>query len=133
MEWSDKENRIAVIALHKCGIERARIFDLLKPLKISRVFVYRTVKLFIDTGNVIDRKRSGRPRTVRTPQAINAVRSRINRNPVRKQKIMAREMDIAPRTMNRIIKQDLKLGAFDLKVNRKKKSRMLLSLYGRGA
>ena len=37
----DKENRIAAIALHKCGIERARIFGLLKPLHIARVFVYR--------------------------------------------------------------------------------------------
>ena len=43
MEWTDKQNRIAVIALHKCGIERAGIFELLKPLNITRVFVYRTV------------------------------------------------------------------------------------------
>ena len=27
MEWIDEENGIAAIALHKCGIERARIFD----------------------------------------------------------------------------------------------------------
>lgn len=74
--------------------------------------MYRTVKLFEDTGDVNDRKRSGRPRAVRTPQVINAVRSRIARKPVRKQKIMAQEMSIAPRTMSRIIKQDLGLGAF---------------------
>ena len=48
-------------------------------------------------------------RMVHTPLVINAVRSRINRNPVRKPNIMAQEMDIAPRTMSRIIKQDLKL------------------------
>lgn len=112
MEWSNKENRIAIIALHKCKVERARIFDLLKPLKIKRDFVYRTVKLFEDTGGVNDRNKSGRPRTARTPQAIGAVRSRITRKPVRKQRIMAREMNIAPRTMSRIIKQDLGLGAF---------------------
>ena len=35
MEWTDKENRIAVIALHKCGIERAHIFELLKLLNIT--------------------------------------------------------------------------------------------------
>lgn len=142
MEWSNIENRIAVIALYKCGIERGRIFDLLKLLKIKRDFVYRTVKLFVDTGGVYDRKKSGRPRTVRTPEAIGAVRSRINRKPVRKQKIMAREMNIAPRTMSRIIKQDLGLGAFkrqtgqrltvDLKKNRKAKSKRLLTLYGKG-
>ena len=46
----DKENRVAVITFRKCGIERARIFELLKPLNITRVFVYRTVKLLLDTG-----------------------------------------------------------------------------------
>jgi hypothetical protein len=30
MGWTDKENHIAVIALHKSRIERARIFELLK-------------------------------------------------------------------------------------------------------
>ena len=83
MEWTDKGNRIAVIALHKCGIERARIFELPESLNI---FVYRTVNLFLDTGRISNRKRSGRPRMVRTPQVIAAVRSRINRNLVRKKK-----------------------------------------------
>jgi len=46
-------------------------------------------------------------RMVHTPLVINAVRSRINRNPVRKQEIMAREMDIVPKTMSCIINQDL--------------------------
>ena len=34
---TDKENRIAVIDLHKCGIERARTFELLKLLNIACV------------------------------------------------------------------------------------------------
>ena len=58
---------------------------------------------------VRDRKRSGRPRMVCTPQVINTVRSRINRNPVQKQKIVIWKMHIAVRTMSRIIKQDLQL------------------------
>jgi hypothetical protein len=44
-----------------------------------------------------------------TPQVINAVKSRINQNPVRKQKIIAWEMDISLRTTSCIIKQDLGL------------------------
>jgi hypothetical protein len=35
MEWKVKEDRVAVIALHKCGIERACISELLKPLNIN--------------------------------------------------------------------------------------------------
>ena len=66
MECIDTGNRIAAIAPHKCGIENY-YFELLKPLNITRVFVYRTVKLFLDKGGVSDHKRSGRPRMVRTP------------------------------------------------------------------
>ena len=88
------------------------------------------VKLFLDTGGVSDGKRSGQPLVIRTPPIIKVIRSRINRNPDRKQKIVAREMGIVPRTVSRIIKQDLGLRAFKrqtrrltfaLKENRNKK------------
>ena len=60
MECTDKENPIAVIAFHKWRIERAHIFELLKPLNILRVFVHRTQynKLFLYMGGVSDRKQS---------------------------------------------------------------------------
>lgn len=142
MEWTDKENRVAVIALHKCKIERGEIFRLLKPLGITRRFVYRAVKLFEDTGDVKDRQRSGRPRTVRTPETIKAVKARIMRNPLRKQKIMAREMHVNAKSMSRIIKKDLGLGAYKrrtghlltvaLKENRVKKCKRLLAEYADG-
>jgi hypothetical protein len=35
MEWGFKENRVAVITLHKSGKSDSQIFELLKPLKIS--------------------------------------------------------------------------------------------------
>ena len=56
MEWTDKENCIAVIAFHKREIERAHIFDLVNLLNNMDVFVYHTVKLFLDTGGVSDTK-----------------------------------------------------------------------------
>jgi hypothetical protein len=65
--------------------------------------------LFLDTGEVSDRKRSYQPCMVLMSPVINTVRSRINQNPVQKQKIIAWEMDIAPRIMSHIIKQDLEL------------------------
>ena len=54
MEWAD-----TVLALHKCGIQRPRISELLKPLNITRVVVHRTVELNLGTGGVSDRKRAG--------------------------------------------------------------------------
>ena len=50
---------------------------------------------FFYTGGVSDHKRSGRLHVAHMPLVIKTVRSRINRNPVQKQKIIAREMDIA--------------------------------------
>lgn len=142
MEWGDKQNRIAVVALHKCGFEKSDIFKTLKPLGISRMFVYRAVKLFIETGGVDDRSRPGRPRSIRTPEVINAVKARIRRNPLRKQKIMAREMTLSKMSMSRIIKQDLGLGAYKkhtghlltaaLKQKRRVRSKCLLSKYAQG-
>lgn len=107
-----KENRVAVIALHKCKKTPVEIFNLLQSLGISMKFVYRTIKRFSEMSSVNDRPRSGRPRDSRTPAVIKAVAERIRRNPLRKQKILSREMKIPPRTISRIIKQDLKLAAY---------------------
>lgn len=81
MEWGDKENRIAVIALHKVGMEINAIFKTLHTLGISKMFVYRAINRYNETSSVCDRKRSGRPRSVRTKKAVKAVRERIRRNP----------------------------------------------------
>lgn len=83
MEWGDKENRIRVIALHNSDIEKSSIFKALHPLGISH----------------IDRQRSRRPCTLRTQQAIEAVKARIGGNPIRKQKMMCQEMKISSQSM----------------------------------
>lgn len=141
MEWGSIENRVVIIGLQKCGYEKGEIFRMLRPLKITRNFVYRTVKLFEDTGGIVDRPKSGRPRTVRTPQAIKAVENRIRRNPHRKQKILSREMNIKKDCMARIIKRDLGLHAYKrhtghllteaLKQKRKAKSKALRRQYAK--
>jgi len=112
MEWGNKENRIAVIALFKCNKTSLEFFNLLKLLKITKKFVYRTIKRFNEFNTIDNKPRSGLPRETRTNAAVKAVAQRIRRNPLRKQKIMAREMKIPPRTMSRIIKEDLGLGAY---------------------
>ena len=87
MEWSEYHTRVTVIGLHKAGKNGKQIFTLLKPLNISQKFVYRTIQRFRETGDVVDRARPGRPRTARTTKTVEAVGSRIRRNPLRKQKI----------------------------------------------
>ena len=99
MEWGFKKNRAAVIALHKCGKSDSQILEILKPLKISRNFVYRAIKRYKELWGVEERVRSGRPRCVRTETANKRARELIRRNPLRKQKSLSRELNISPRSI----------------------------------
>lgn len=56
-----------------------------KKYKLPR-FVYHIVKRYTKDSSFEDRKKKSRPRTVRTPAVIKAVKARIQRNPVGKQK-----------------------------------------------
>ena len=94
MEWGFKENRAAVIALHKCGKSDSQIFKLLKALKISKNFFYRAIKSYEELWGVEDRARSGRLKSVRTEAAVKTVKERIRLNSLWKQNIMSRELNI---------------------------------------
>lgn len=55
---------------------------------------------------------NGAVRTARTPKAINAIRNRIYRNPVRSQRNMAKDFGISPRSDGRVVKEDLRKRPF---------------------
>jgi len=94
IEWGFKDTRVAVITLHKCGKSDSQNFKLLKPLKISRNFVYRAIKRYKELWGVEDRARSRRLKSMRDEAAIKTVRERIRRNPLWKQRIMSLELNI---------------------------------------
>jgi len=73
MEWVFMESRVAVIALHKCGKSGSQVFRLLKPLKISRKFVYQGLKRYKEIWGVEDRACSVRLKSVRAEAAIKTV------------------------------------------------------------
>ena len=66
------------------------------------------VLLFLDTGGVSDHKTSGQPRMVHTllDQELTEI---LSENKNKQTKILAWKIDIAPRTVSHIIKQDLGL------------------------
>jgi transposase len=80
MQWEDYHTRIAIIGLFKSGKSALQIFALLGPHKMSERFVYRTIKRYSDTGDVVDIVKSGRPRSVRTKKAIEAVQLKPNQS-----------------------------------------------------
>ena len=112
MDWGSKENRIAVVVLHKCSKTRMEIFALLKPFNIKKKFVRRAINRYNELCSVNDRPRSGHSHTAQIPAAVKAVVKWICRNLLPKQKIMAKEMQIPQRTMPRIIRHDLGLWAY---------------------
>jgi hypothetical protein len=61
---------VAVIALPNCGKSRSQIFKLLKPLKISRMFIYPSIKLYKELWRVEDRAWSGHLKSVRAESTI---------------------------------------------------------------
>jgi transposase len=71
------EERSAIKLYFDKAFDEASIIDKLKDLKITRDKVYRTVKRLRETGSTADRPRSGRPRSVRTPELINKVKCRL--------------------------------------------------------
>jgi hypothetical protein len=71
-----------MIALHKYGKSDSQMFELLKPSKLLRNFVYRSFKRYKELWVVEDGARSGRLKSVRAEAAIKTVRARILRNPL---------------------------------------------------
>jgi len=86
---------VAVIALTNCEKSHSQVFKLLKPLKILRTFIYPAIKDYKELRRVEDRACSGRVKNVRAEVAIKIVWERIRRNPVWKQKIMSRKLNIS--------------------------------------
>lgn len=80
-----KEDKVAVIALYRCGYSLNQIFKLIKILNIVKSFAYRFIERYNENLNVEDRKCRGHFRTVKTPAVIK-VYARIQRNPMRNQK-----------------------------------------------
>jgi transposase len=74
---------VAVIALHKWGKSDSQIFQLLKPLKISRNFVCRAIKRYKELGGVEDG--TGCLKSVWAEAAVKTVREWIRRNLLWKQ------------------------------------------------
>jgi len=95
MEWGVKENHVAVIALHNWGKSFSQIFELLKPLKILRMFVGLPVKRYKELWRVEDWARSGGLNSVRAEATIKTVWERIHQNLLWKQKIISRP-NVAP-------------------------------------
>ncbi len=121
-----------------------KIVKTLTPLGINKRLVFRTLSRYKETNGVPDRPEIGLASCSPNKRSCPlCARARLMWNPLWKQKIMAREMQIAPRTMSRILPNDLGLRAYKcytrhllitkLKEIRRVKVQKLLKSYESGA
>lgn len=132
--------REIIVKQFKSGVSRGDIFRQLRKFKVTRVFVYRTIKRFIDTGSTENRKKTGRKRCVRTAETIKIVRERIRRNCDRSARKLAASLMIPRESVRKILRDDLGLTAFKKKKmhgltdatisKRMLRSKILLSWHG---
>ena len=91
----------------------------LRAFDVTKNHVQHTVKKFKKSNSVedsiLDKPRSGRPRSRRSPQIIRSVRAKIERNPNKPIRKMAREAGMAAVVVWRIIRDDLKYKSYKLR------------------
>lgn len=107
--------RSAVIVLHNAGKTNCEILRELGWTRSRESFVRKTIQRFQETNSIVDRSRTGRPRSARTPQLLRNIAHRIRRNPRRSQRHMARSFGVSTSTITRALRDDLGLRAYRLR------------------
>jgi transposase len=107
-----QSTRNLILKLHLQGQRNVDIWNRLKPLKINKRFIERTLQRYKNTGTVDCKKKPGKKRSVRTSGTIKIIRERIRRNPATSARKLARNLNIPKTTVLRVLHEDLKLKAY---------------------
>ena len=101
----EKQKRDEVFILLKAGIKPAIIQ---KKTKVGKTTIY-DIKKRLESGEGTERRsKTPKRKPVRTPQLIKKVREKIRRNPRRSINKLAADYNVNRRTMQKIIRQDLR-------------------------
>ena len=93
-----------IIELIESGVARTEVA---RRLGVHRSTVYRAERKFNMTGMTSRRSGQGRKRSVRTRGLLKALKGRIQRNPIRSMRQMAKDLNVSERTIRRAIRDDL--------------------------
>ena len=103
------EKREAIVAALLAGKSNKEVVE---ELKVSAKTVYNVKKCFEEGKGLGHQSGAGRPKSVSTPRLINAIKSRVARNPVQTMRGMARDLNVSEKTVRRIVKDKLKAKSF---------------------
>jgi transposase len=110
---ASKAKRPAVNTLHDEGVAPAEIA---RMLAIALSTVCRQIQRYKELGTAEDRHRRGRPATACTPANRAKIRKRIQRNPERSMRKMAKELGISKQSVRRLV--EMKLGYHPYKLQK---------------
>ena len=128
MKLSCENQRITVVELYK---SRMKPTDIVRMTGYKKKTVYDAVKRYKESSGTADRSRSGCPTTAATPENIQKVFCRIQRNCEQSIREMAKKLGITQRSVRNIVTKKLRLRS--CKINRvcflnEEKSRRMLRL-----
>lgn len=103
--------RNSVIALCLTGKSQPAIVRELEHLKVNKMFVYRTISRYNETGSISKRCGGDAKKTATSSKVIRSVKARIERNPRRSGRKMASELNISRERVQHILKNELGLKA----------------------
>lgn len=104
--------RNLVIGLHLEGKSNIQIRRQLPHLKLTELFVFRTIKRYKETGSIKKRFGGGRRCTAIVRGNVEKLRKKLLRNPERSAAQLAIETNISDRSVRRILKNKLQLKPF---------------------
>lgn len=105
--------RSAAIILHLEGKSQAQIRNILNMPKST---VQSIISRYQELGTILDRPRTGRPKTSKSTFVVNKVRKRITRNPNQSLRKMAKSLNINRESIRLIVKD--KLGRYPYKLSK---------------
>ena len=105
----DLQKRTAIVELFKSGKTAS---DIAKTLNINRMLVWRTLKRFESTGDIVNQPGQGRPRSARTPKLVKSTREKLRKNPRKSLRNLAKEAGVSIGTMSTILHTDLQTSPY---------------------
>ncbi|CAK9825624.1 Transposable element Tc3 transposase [Anthophora retusa] len=106
--------RNSVIAAYLAGKSVPSIVRELQHLSVNKMFAYRTINRYNDTGSVKKRYGGGRKKTATNTEMVRKVKKRIERNPKRSANKMAKELNVSRWSIQQILKNELLLKPYKI-------------------
>lgn len=101
--------RHSVIALYLAGKRQVDIVRELQHLNVNRMFVYRTINRYKETGSIQKRYGGGPKKTATSSEMVRKVKARVDHKSERSGRQMARDLNISQRSLRRILENKLKV------------------------